>query len=122
MVEGSGTAADPWQLNSVSDWNTVAASINRQAEDAVYTSAAYYRLTADIDFDNKNLTPISFTADNTIYFEGEFDGAGHKLLNVKIVAPGNPAAYSAPTRARSAIWPSKVRFRPNSRSRAASSA
>ena len=88
VVEGSGTAADPWQLNSVSDWNTVAASINRQAEDAVYTSAAYYRLTADIDFDNKNLTPISFTADNTIYFEGEFDGAGHKLLNVKIVAPG----------------------------------
>lgn len=88
VVEGSGTAADPWQLNSVSDWNTVAASINGQAEDAVYTSAAYYRLTADIDFDNKNLTPISFTADNTIYFEGEFDGAGHKLLNVKIVAPG----------------------------------
>lgn len=88
VVEGSGTAADPWQLNSVSDWNTVAASINRQAEDAVYTSSAYYRLTADIDFDNKNLTPISFTADNTIYFEGEFDGAGHKLLNVKIVAPG----------------------------------
>lgn len=40
VVEGSGTAADPWQLNSVSDWNTVAASINRQAEDAVYTSAA----------------------------------------------------------------------------------
>ena len=75
VVAGSGTAADPWQLNSVSDWNTVAASINGQAEDAVYTSAAYYRLTADIDFDNKNLTPISFTADNTIYFEGEFDGA-----------------------------------------------
>ena len=49
---------------------------------------SYYRLKADIDFDNKNLTPISFTADNTIYFEGEFDGAGHKLLNVKIVAPG----------------------------------
>ena len=62
--------------------------IRDRAEDAVYTSAAYYRLTADIDFDNKNLTPISFTADNTIYFEGEFDGAGHKLLNVKIVAPG----------------------------------
>ena len=88
VVEGSGTAADPWQLNSVSDWNTVAASINRQAEDAVYTSSAYYRLTADIDFDNKNLTPIGFAADNTIYFEGEFDGAGHKLLNVKLVAPG----------------------------------
>ena len=88
VVEGSGTAADPWQLNSVSDWNTVAASINRQAEDAVYTSSAYYRLTADIDFGNKNLTPIGFAADNTIYFEGEFDGAGHKLLNVKLVAPG----------------------------------
>ena len=43
VVEGSGTAADPWQLNSVSDWNTVAASINQQAEDAVYTSSAVRR-------------------------------------------------------------------------------
>jgi endonuclease/exonuclease/phosphatase family metal-dependent hydrolase len=87
-VEGSGTAADPWQLNSVSDWNTVAASINGPADDAVYASTAYYKLTADIDFNNKNFTPIGFSDDNTASFEGEFDGAGHKLLNVKIVAPG----------------------------------
>lgn len=88
IVEGSGTEADPWQIDTPADWNTIAASINSQAADAVYTSSAYYKLTSDVDFTNKTFTPISFAADAPIYFEGVMDGGKHTLRNVEMTASG----------------------------------
>lgn len=88
VVEGSGTQADPWQINTPADWNTIAASINSQADDARYTTSAYYRLTADVDFTNKTFTPISFAADAPIYFQGVMDGQGHTLRNIAMTASG----------------------------------
>ncbi len=42
---------------------------------------AYYELTADVDLDNKEWTPIGLS---TSTFGGTLDGKGHKVCNIKI--------------------------------------
>ena len=49
-------------------------------------STLYYELTADIDLDNKDWTPIGYGTSHlaTTLFKGTFDGNGHKVSNVNI--------------------------------------
>lgn len=56
-------------------------------------------ITADIDLKNKKIKPIG-TSDNP--YTGTFDGAGHVISNVKVVAEENTAAglFGVITRAR----------------------
>ncbi len=89
QIEGAGTEADPWQINSSADWNAVAESINGAADDARYLSEHYYVLTADIDFKNQAAVPISFNTESLVYFQGQFDGRGHAIRNVKTSASGS---------------------------------
>ncbi len=72
-IEGSGTESDPFLLNSARDWNTIAASINNATE--AYPAQACYRLTGDIDFTDKILTPWE-------KFEGTLDGAGFTMKGI----------------------------------------
>lgn len=72
-IEGSGTEAEPFLLNSVSDWNTIAAAMNNAKED--YPATASYRLVNDIDFTGKDL--VSWEQ-----FEGTLDGAGFALKGI----------------------------------------
>lgn len=88
QIEGSGTKADPWKLSSSADWNAVAESINTGGDDAPYLATAYYELTSDIDFKGQSAVPVSFVAGSLVYFEGEFDGKGHTIRNVKTTASG----------------------------------
>ncbi len=72
-IEGSGTEAEPFLLNSVSDWNTIAAAMNNAT--GVYPASACYKLVNDIDFTDKEL--VSWEQ-----FEGTLDGAGFTLKGI----------------------------------------
>ena len=71
---GTGTEADPYILKTAEHWNNMVVKINNDAEN--YASA-YYKLEADIDFENKAAKPI-----NT--FKGVIDGSNFTLKNAKI--------------------------------------
>lgn len=75
---GDGTAGDPYQINSVSDWQTLMA-----------TSAdwkKHFILTADIDFQGVAMTPVG---NNNPSFTGVFNGNNHTLRNVIMNMPGS---------------------------------
>lgn len=65
-LQGSGTQADPFIINTYKDLEAVKANTN-----------AYYLLNADIDMTGKNWEAIT-------EFYGVFDGNGHKILNLTI--------------------------------------
>ena len=75
---GSGTAADPYQIESGEEL----AYLSKLAADKKAVNDAYYVLTADIDLNNKPFTPIG--VDSSHSFRGTFDGAGHVISNLKI--------------------------------------
>lgn len=75
---GSGTAADPYQIESGEEL----AYLSKLAADKAAVNDAYYVLTADIDLNNKPFTPIG--VDSSHSFRGTFDGAGHVISNLKI--------------------------------------
>jgi len=83
---GSGTAADPYRISTVADW-----------QELIATSADLYRsfvLVNDIDFGGMNLTPVApdFSANNGFQgapFDGVFEGNGHILGNAAINLPDN---------------------------------
>ena len=75
---GSGTAADPYQIESGEEL----AYLRKLAADKKAVNDAYYVLTADIDLNNKPFTPIG--VDSSHSFRGTFDGAGHVISNLKV--------------------------------------
>jgi streptogramin lyase len=88
---GSGTASDPYQITTVEDLLTLAGNMGHYDE--------HFILTADINLDSYSFTTavIAPDMDNTEYppymlsgiaFEGTFDGAGHKIINLTINTNG----------------------------------
>ena len=67
-LPGSGTAADPYRISSVANWDAFATRVNAGAG-----SSARYRLDADIG----SVTSTVGTQDHP--FRGTFDGSGHTL-------------------------------------------
>ena len=68
VLPGSGTAADPWRIASVADWNAFAANVALGFGDS-----DHYRLDADVG-------PVSVSAGDTGHpFRGTFDGDGRAL-------------------------------------------
>ncbi|MBO7084231.1 MAG: hypothetical protein J6W30_10345 [Bacteroidales bacterium] len=47
---GSGTASDPYQISSTTDWNTLATNVNNGSQ--TY-SGTYFKLTADITVESQ---------------------------------------------------------------------
>ncbi len=43
-VEGKGTAEEPYLVNSVSDWNEIAASMDPAEESPEFSRSAYYKI------------------------------------------------------------------------------
>ena len=74
FASGSGTESDPYILKTADHWNNMVAIVNKGEE--TYQKA-YYQLGAEIDFNNKPVTPINI-------FKGVIDGYGHTLKNAKI--------------------------------------
>jgi hypothetical protein len=80
---GSGTAADPYQLSRVEDWQEFIAT----SDD--WGSEKYFVLTADIDFGGATITPVGTDATK---FTGVLDGDGRVLSNFVIDQPGSSYA------------------------------
>lgn len=70
-IQGSGTAADPYQIASTADWATVANSINAGGN---FAADACYKLTADLQFAG------DFVRIGT--FAGTLDGANHSMKGI----------------------------------------
>ncbi len=85
ILEGSGTAADPYLIGSDTDWETFVGWINN--ENSTYR-AKYYKLTADI-----NVTSTAGTSQD-VSFRGTFDGDGH-TMTLNLTSDGD---YCAPFR------------------------
>ena len=80
-LPGSGTAADPYRISSVANWNAFATRVNAGAG-----SSARYRLDADIG-------PVTSTVGTQDHpFRGTFDGSGHTLT----VSLSGTETYLAP--------------------------
>ena len=80
---GSGTQADPYQISSVADWNTLATNV--EAGDSY--SGMYFTLTEDID----NIETMVGSEGKP--FSGHFYGNG-KELKVSLVPNPAGTAYS----------------------------
>lgn len=80
---GSGTQEDPYLIESASQLAGLAANVNGGEE---YADKCF-KLTTDIDLNNKSWTPIGTSA--SYYFAGSFDGDGHRISNLYISGTSN---------------------------------
>ncbi len=69
---GSGTASNPYIINSTAHWNALATAVNDGNENINKGGVSFFRLDADI-----TVSTMIGTAEHP--FESTFDGNGHKL-------------------------------------------
>jgi len=85
---GSGSSADnPVLIQSAAQLAYLAQQTNKgTAGGGSDYTGVYFRLTNDIDLNNKEWTPIGWhnTNSNNAHFKGVFDGYGHVISNLKI--------------------------------------
>ena len=79
---GNGTAISPWRIATKTDLANLSSYV---AEGNSPFRDDYYLQIADIDFNNGYLDAIGSTNDESkdYYFEGDYDGNGYKVSNVK---------------------------------------
>ena len=80
---GSGTADDPWQIETVEQLAYLASTVNDGSKSG-YMGASFV-LTADLDMTGVEWTPIGNMNDmenHTTLFLGSFDGQGHTVSNL----------------------------------------
>ena len=73
-LKGEGTSESPYLISNYQDWIEATTKVNQLD--------VHYKLTADIDFKDKNFYPMGSGYSNQ-YFTGTFDGNNHKLSNIK---------------------------------------
>ena len=74
---GSGTEADPYQINSAADLAYLASSVNAGTN----YEGKYFVLNVDLNLNNESWTPIGTKA---APFAGTFDGNGKKIYNLSV--------------------------------------
>lgn len=74
FASGTGTETDPYVIKGAYHWNNMVKKVNT---DATNYASAYYKVAADIDFENDPVAPIN-------YFKGVIDGGNYTLKNAKI--------------------------------------
>lgn len=74
FASGTGTETDPYVIKGAYHWNNMVKKVNT---DATNYASAYYKVAADIDFENDPVTPIT-------NFSGVIDGGNYTLKNAKI--------------------------------------
>lgn len=79
---GSGTEEDPYQIATGAQLAYFAKVVNATAYADNEYAKAYYKLTSDIDLNNKTLGPIGKTSGYTRYFNGCFDGNNKTISNL----------------------------------------
>lgn len=81
-LEGSGTAADPYQVWTALDLDEVRNKLS-----------AYYIQMADIDLAGWNWTPIGGGYPTSNRFTGTYDGNGKQVKNLSIDVTGGSTGY-----------------------------
>ena len=84
LLNGSGSAGDPWQISSADDWNALAACISAGYD----TAGMDFALTADI-------AVTSMLGAEASPFSGTFNGSG-KTLTVNLDTSDSSEKYTAP--------------------------
>ena len=90
---GSGTENDPYQIDDGAQLAYLASEVNKGQ---TYENF-YFILTADIDLNNKDWTPIGNSFSGLLFnrtdyslFAGNFDGKGHTVSNISIGTESAP--------------------------------
>lgn len=83
--EGKGEENDPYLIDDVEDLELLAQKVNgdETANSGVTYKDKHFKLTADIDLENEEWTPIGIF-DREAPFKGTFDGGRHQITNLKI--------------------------------------
>ncbi|WP_167858950.1 S-layer homology domain-containing protein [Paenibacillus cymbidii] len=81
---GAGTSANPFLIGTGAELAYLAKQVNTGNQYA----NTYFELTADIDLDGREWTPIGGT---TPYFRGKFDGKGHVISHLTITTNAEEA-------------------------------
>lgn len=90
---GSGSAADPYQIENADQLMWFAAKVNSSTKKS--TSSLCAKLTSDIDLTGRDWTPIGQainTYSDYVAYGGTFDGAGHSVSGLTI---NNAKQYQA---------------------------
>ena len=82
---GAGTAENPYLIKNAADLKKLAEKVNgdETANSGVTYEGKHFKLTADIDLENEEWTPIGIF-DREAPFKGTFDGGRHQITNLKI--------------------------------------
>ena len=96
-LSGSGTQADPFLIESKEDLIWFRDTVNTYTSDGSNQfKGKYFKLTADIDLNGINWTPIGTNSKGDhMAFLGHFDGAGHTISNLYINADGGHLGFFA---------------------------
>lgn len=86
---GSGTQADPWQIATVADLESMAEHVASMEASEMHFHSDYYIQTADIDYAGGTHNSIGNSNASSPYsfFSGSYDGNGHKVSNLVITNP-----------------------------------
>lgn len=90
-INGQGTETDPYQISSVNDFLEFADKANAAKYWAV---GVYIRLESDLNLQGIDFEPIGGSYDDgqgnyeDLYFEGNFDGNGHRIFNATLGQAG----------------------------------
>lgn len=86
---GSGTAADPYQINSAEDLAYLAKKI------LDFSNGKYFKLTKNLDLSGKLWTPISYwkAGEASSSFRSNFDGNGHTITGLTVRTNGTYASF-----------------------------
>ena len=90
---GTGTESDPYQIANGAQLAYLASEVNKGQK---YENS-YFVLTADINLNNKDWTPIANSFSNALFggsdylmFSGNLDGKGHTISNISIGTESSP--------------------------------
>ena len=90
---GTGTESDPYQIADGAQLAYLASEVNKGQK---YENS-YFVLTADINLNNKDWTPIANSFSNALFggsdylmFSGNLDGKGHTISNISIGTESSP--------------------------------
>ena len=91
---GSGTENDPYQIDDGAQLAYLASEVNKEGK--TYENS-YFVLTADIDLNNHDWTPIGNSFSGLLFnrtdyslFAGNLDGKGHTISNISMGAESSP--------------------------------
>lgn len=85
LFEGKGTAEEPWKISTKADLTKLS---EMSVKAALTFEGKYLTQTADIDMEGSEILPICKDATAKLQFQGSYDGAGHKIDNMKIQSVG----------------------------------